>query len=72
VLVTHDIEEAIAMSDRVVVLGGRPARVEQNIPITLTVHGMRDAVTSREAPEFRQYHARIWAALRQPKPEATP
>jgi len=73
VLVTHDIEEAIAMSDRVVVLGGRPARVEQNIPITLTVHGTRDAVSSREAPEFRQYHARIWAALRQPAaPGATP
>ncbi len=68
VLVTHDIEEAIAMSDRVVVLGGRPARVEQNIPISLTVPGGRDAVTSREAPEFRQYHARIWAALRQPAP----
>jgi NitT/TauT family transport system ATP-binding protein len=67
VLVTHDIEEAIAMSDRVIVLGGRPARVEQNIQVTLTVHGGRDAVTAREAPEFRQYHARIWAALRQPK-----
>jgi NitT/TauT family transport system ATP-binding protein len=66
VLVTHDIEEAIAMSDRVVVLGGRPARVEQNIPIKLTVHGARDAVTAREAPEFRQYHAMIWAALRTP------
>lgn len=66
VLVTHDIEEAIAMSDRVIVLGGRPARVEQNISITLTVHGARDAVTAREAPEFRQYHARIWAALRSP------
>jgi NitT/TauT family transport system ATP-binding protein len=66
VLVTHDIEEAIAMSDRVIVLGGRPARVEQNISITLTVQGARDAVTAREAPEFRQYHAGIWAALRSP------
>jgi NitT/TauT family transport system ATP-binding protein len=66
VLVTHDIEEAIAMSDRVIVLGGRPARIEQDIPIELTLTEQRDAVCSREAPEFRQYHARIWAALRSP------
>lgn len=66
VLVTHDIEEAIAMSDRVIVLGGRPARVEQNIEIKLSTHGAREAVTAREAPEFRQYHSRIWTALRSP------
>jgi NitT/TauT family transport system ATP-binding protein len=64
VLVTHDIEEAIAMSDRVIVLGGRPARVEQNIAITLTLPGGRSAVAAREAPEFRNYHAQIWASLR--------
>ena len=66
VLVTHDIEEAIAMSDRVVVLGGRPACIEQDIPIELTLAEHRNAVSSREAPEFREYHARIWAALRDP------
>jgi len=66
VLVTHDIEEAIAMSDRVIVLGGRPARIEQDISIELTLPEQRSAVSSREAPEFRQYHARIWAALRAP------
>jgi NitT/TauT family transport system ATP-binding protein len=64
VLVTHDIEEAIAMSDRVIVLGGRPARVEQDIRIDLTIAGIRNAVSAREAPEFRRYHAQIWAALR--------
>jgi NitT/TauT family transport system ATP-binding protein len=64
VLVTHDIEEAIAMSDRVIVLGGRPARIADEIPIDLTVPGQRDAITAREAPEFRTYHARIWGGLR--------
>jgi NitT/TauT family transport system ATP-binding protein len=64
VLVTHDIEEAIAMSDRVIVLGGRPARVEEDIRIDLTIAGLRNAVSAREAPEFRKYHAQIWAALR--------
>ncbi|WP_250456224.1 ABC transporter ATP-binding protein [Caballeronia sp. ATUFL_M2_KS44] len=64
VLVTHDIEEAIAMSDRVILLGGRPARIEDQIEIELTTHGPRTAVSAREAPEFRGYHARIWNGLR--------
>ena len=64
VLVTHDIEEAIAMSDRVILLGGRPARIEDQIDIELTTHGPRNAVSAREAPEFRGYHARVWAGLR--------
>ncbi|GAB5096732.1 ABC transporter ATP-binding protein [Caballeronia sp. HLA56] len=64
VLVTHDIEEAIAMSDRVILLGGRPARVQDEIDITLSTHGPRTAVSAREAPEFRAYHARVWNGLR--------
>jgi len=33
--VTHDIREAIYLSDRVLVIGGRPARIIEDIPITL-------------------------------------
>jgi len=64
ILVTHDIEEAIAMGDRVVVLGGRPGRIVEDIPVRLTTHGRRDAANAREAPEFRAYHRRLWAALK--------
>ena len=64
VLVTHDIEEAIAMSDRVIVLGNRPARIADEITVALTLSEERNAITAREAPEFRSYHARIWAGLR--------
>ncbi|WP_413197388.1 ABC transporter ATP-binding protein [Pararobbsia alpina] len=64
VLVTHDIEEAIAMSDRVILLGGRPARIEDSIDIELSVHGPRTAVSARESAEFRTYHSRIWDGLR--------
>jgi NitT/TauT family transport system ATP-binding protein len=64
VLVTHDIEEAIAMSDRVILLGGRPARIEDDINVQLTTSGPRTAVSAREAPEFRTYHARRWGGLR--------
>ncbi|MEA3131177.1 MAG: NitT/TauT family transport system ATP-binding protein [Paraburkholderia sp.] len=64
ILVTHDIEEAIAMSDRVILLGGRPACIEDNIDVRLSTSGSRTAVSAREAPEFRAYHSRIWNGLR--------
>ncbi len=64
VLVTHDIEEAIAVSDRVILLGGRPARIEDDIEVRLTTHGPRTAVSAREAPEFRTFHSRVWNGLR--------
>lgn len=67
ILVTHDIDEAIAMSNRIVVLGGRPARITREEQIVLTVegsNGQRDAITARGAPEFPRYHKEIWGALR--------
>jgi NitT/TauT family transport system ATP-binding protein len=64
VLVTHDIEEAIAMSDCVMLLGGRPARIEDRVEVRLSTQGPRNAVSAREAPEFRTLHKRIWDGLR--------
>jgi NitT/TauT family transport system ATP-binding protein len=63
ILVTHDIDEAVSISDRVVVLGGKPASVKLDVPIELTVEGTRTPVSSREAPEFRRYHKTIWEQL---------
>ena len=42
-LVTHDIEEAVSMSDRVIVLSGRPAQVKNVYDIALTVAAREDA-----------------------------
>lgn len=64
VLVTHDIEEAIAVSDRVILLGGRPARIEDDIDVQLATSGPRTAISAREAPEFRMFHSRVWNGLR--------
>lgn len=62
-LVTHDIEEAVSMSDRVIVLSGRPAQVKRTYDIALTVTGERTPMTSRDAPEFRTYCKAIWEDL---------
>jgi NitT/TauT family transport system ATP-binding protein len=62
-LVTHDIEEAVSMSDRVIVLTGRPAQVKNNYDITLTIQGEKTPLNSRDAPEFRAYCKVIWKDL---------
>jgi NitT/TauT family transport system ATP-binding protein len=62
-LVTHDIEEAVSMSDRVVVLTGRPASVKQVYDIALTLPPERTPLAARNAPEFRTYCNAIWDSL---------
>jgi NitT/TauT family transport system ATP-binding protein len=62
-LVTHDIEEAVSMSERVIVLSGRPAQVKKVYEIKLTVAGERTPMSSRDAAEFRTYCKAIWEDL---------
>jgi NitT/TauT family transport system ATP-binding protein len=60
VFVTHDIEEAIALGDRVIVLGDR-GRIVHDEHIELP--RPRDVVTVRRRPEFHAVEERLWAAL---------
>jgi NitT/TauT family transport system ATP-binding protein len=48
--VTHDIDESVYLSDRVVVLSAAPTRVLRTIDVDLPV--VRDQITTREAPRF--------------------
>lgn len=50
ILVTHDIDEAIYLSDRVVVLSGLPSRVQEIVEVLLGSH--RDQLTTRSSGEF--------------------
>jgi NitT/TauT family transport system ATP-binding protein len=61
-LITHDISEAISMSDRVIVLSPRPATVKKVLDIHLTIDN-RTPFTSRSAPEFKDYFNMIWKEL---------
>lgn len=62
--VTHDLEEAIALSDRVIVLSAGPAsRPVAEFAIELA--RPRDVAEVRLAPEFLDVHRRIWACLRE-------
>jgi NitT/TauT family transport system ATP-binding protein len=58
--VTHDLEEAIALSDRVVVLSPRPGRLASIVDIDLP--RPRDVSRSRFDPAFRKVHEQLYEA----------
>jgi len=61
--ITHDLDEAIAMSDRVVVMSAGPA----SRPIgefSITLDRPRDVAEVRSTPAFIALHNAIWAVLR--------
>ncbi|HVC59429.1 MAG TPA: ABC transporter ATP-binding protein [Acetobacteraceae bacterium] len=73
VFVTHDIEEAIVLSDQVVIMSRRPGRIRDIVPIDLP--RPRDPVTARFIPRFRELYQRIWDQLDPPenaRPRAPP
>jgi NitT/TauT family transport system ATP-binding protein len=62
IMVTHDIAEAISMSERLYVLSRRPGTIKLSVDINLSIEN-RTPLLSRKAPEFRQYFDMIWKEL---------
>ena len=61
--VTHDLEEAIALADRVVLMSAGPAAgIIGDFPVTLP--RPRDIAEVRMEPTFHHIHKEIWASLR--------
>ena len=61
-MVTHDISEAISMSDRVVVLTHRPGTVKNIHDITFNIEA-KNPLNCRESPKFSKYFDEIWKEL---------
>jgi NitT/TauT family transport system ATP-binding protein len=59
--VTHDLEEAIVLADRVIVMTASPARVKDDFPITLP--RPRAVEELRTSSEFVALYREIWASL---------
>ncbi|GEA30200.1 ABC transporter ATP-binding protein [Clostridium beijerinckii] len=62
IMVTHDIAEAISLSEKVIVLSKRPSSVKAEIPI----HFSDEELTpfqKRRAPEFSEYFNMLWKEL---------
>ena len=65
ILVTHDIGEAITMTDRVIVLSRRPGRIKSEHRLTFSGYRERrpSPFEARALPEFNTYFNALWAEL---------
>lgn len=63
-LVSHNIEEAVLMADRIIIFASNPGRVAAEIPVRLP------QPRNRQAPEFRRLVEEIYAIMTRRGPEA--
>nr|WP_052036652.1 ABC transporter ATP-binding protein [Tumebacillus flagellatus] len=62
VLVTHDLGEAVAMCDRIVVLRNRPGRIKRVLSVPESLRSL-SPLAARETPEFHSLFRTIWGDL---------
>ena len=61
VFITHDIEEAIQLSDRVGIMGARPGKIERILEVDFP--RPRDPRSIRQDPKFGEMVAEVWNML---------
>jgi NitT/TauT family transport system ATP-binding protein len=62
VFVTHDIDESVYLSDRIVVLTPSPTTVKEILPVDLP--HPRDQVGTRELPHFAHLRAHVYRSIK--------
>lgn len=61
IMVTHDLAEAISMSNKIVVLTKRPANIKNVYDVVLT--NASNPINNRKCKEFSSYYDKIWKDL---------
>jgi NitT/TauT family transport system ATP-binding protein len=73
VFVTHDIDESVYLSNRIVVLTHAPTEVKEIIPVDLPLP--RDQIDTKELPEFAHLRAHVYRLIKREQvlqPEVVP
>jgi NitT/TauT family transport system ATP-binding protein len=60
--ITHDVEEAVYLSDRVAVMSNRPGRIKTVIPIDLARPRRYELLST---PEFQRLHRTVLGSIRE-------
>ena len=68
--VTHDIDEAVYLGERVLVLSNSPTVVQDDITVDLPAE--RDQLTTRQDERFTHLRAHVYAQIQQAKKGTTP
>jgi NitT/TauT family transport system ATP-binding protein len=63
--VTHDIDEAVYMGDRILVLTPRPTVLEQIVEVDLP--RPRDQIKTKELPGFAHLRALVYRSIKKPR-----
>jgi NitT/TauT family transport system ATP-binding protein len=66
--VTHDIDESVYLSDRVVVLTHAPTEVKEIVPVELP--SRRDQIATKELPEFTSLRGHVYRLIKREQAEA--
>ena len=61
IFVTHDLNEAVTLSDRVIVMSPRPGRIVATVPVDLP--RPRSAKALQKDPAFHRLYERVWDSL---------
>jgi ABC-type nitrate/sulfonate/bicarbonate transport system ATPase subunit len=64
IFVTHSMEEAVLLGDRVVVMGGPPGHILEIVPVPLERPRAADVGSVERSPEFVSITSRLWERLR--------
>ncbi|MEA2462094.1 MAG: NitT/TauT family transport system ATP-binding protein, partial [Actinomycetota bacterium] len=63
VFITHGIEEAVYLGQRVAVMTSRPGRIKEIVDVPITSRSQTE--DPRSDPEFARYRRQIWHLLRE-------
>ncbi len=63
--VTHDIDEAVYLGERVLVLSNRPTQLLQDVTIDLPAE--RDQLSTRSEPRFTELRSQVYRLVQQAK-----
>ncbi len=64
IYVTHSIDEAILLSDRIMIMSARPGRIKEIIDVGAIFGRPRHVDETKSSPEFGVLFARVWGNLR--------